>query len=113
MKQWLQKIVEKKDKKKDSKLKYTTKHVPVSASIATNVPFFDEEEYFILSTNPNEIASLMFEYFDKVVEKATELMMFKMRSLIFKVNDHYNENEKKKWLRKICKLLFKHTNCWI
>ncbi len=98
----LQKIVEKKDKKKDSKLKYTTKHVPVSASIATNVPGF-ESEYFILSENPNDIAGLMFEYFDKVVEKATELMMLKMRSLIFKVDDHYNEKEKEKWLRKIFK----------
>src|SRR5271165_5108450 len=43
----------------------------------------------------------MFEYFDKVAEEATELMKWKMRSLIFKVNDHYNEKEKETWLAKI------------
>src|SRR5271157_4688653 len=86
--------------KEGSKLKFTTKHIPVSVSIATNVPGFDKTEYFILST-PNDIASLMFEYFDKVAEEATELMKWKMRSLIFKVNDHYNEKEKETWLATI------------
>jgi hypothetical protein len=100
----LQKVVETKKNKEgeDAKLQYVTKHIPVSASIATNVPGF-ETEYFILSTNPHDIAGLMFEYFDKVVEKATELMKWKMRSLIFKVGDHYNEKEKEKWLHNIFK----------
>ena len=108
----LQKIVEKKDDMKDTKLKFITKHIPVSASIATNVPGF-ETEYFILSDKPHDIAGLMFEYFDRVVEKATELMTWKMRSLIFKVDEHYNDKEKIKWIKKNCKVLFKHTNCWI
>src|SRR5271165_1109225 len=58
--------------KEGSKLKFTTRHIPVSTSIATNVPGF-ETEYFILSTNPNDLAGLMFQYFDKVAEEATEL----------------------------------------
>ncbi|HLX52447.1 MAG TPA: hypothetical protein VKR58_00805, partial [Aquella sp.] len=91
----LQKIEESKE---DTKLNYVAKHIPVSASIATNVPWFDDEEYFILSTDPNEIATLMFEYFDKVAEMAEILMTFEMSPLIEKINNHYNETEKKKWL---------------
>ena len=85
---------------KGEKLKFVTKHIPVSASIATNVPGF-EEEYFILSTNPDDISGLMFEYFDRIVEKSTILMMDKMKPLIDKITDHYNEREKEKWLANI------------
>src|SRR5271166_5741326 len=78
------------------KLKFVTKHIPVSASIATNVPGF-EKEYFILSTNPNNLAGLIFDYFDKIVEKSTTLMMDKMKPLTETISNHYNESERKKW----------------
>ena len=82
------------------KLKFVTKHIPVSASIATNVPGFGEE-YFILSTNPYSIIGLIFDYFDKIVEQSTILMMDKMKPLIDEINDHYNKKEKEKWLAKV------------
>src|SRR5271166_1627333 len=88
--------------KEGVKLNFTTKHIPVSASIASNVPGF-ESEYFILSTNPYDIAGLMFEYFDKVVVKATELMVNKMKPLLAKLDDHYNETEKVTWITNIWK----------
>src|SRR5207248_4582113 len=50
--------------KKGEKLKFVTKHIPVSESIATNVPGFEKE--FILSTKPDEIVGLMFDYLDKI-----------------------------------------------
>src|SRR5206468_3245441 len=78
---------------KGEKLKFVTKHIPVSASIATNVPGF-EEEYFILSTKPEEITCFMFEYLDKIVEKSTVLMMDKMKPLLEKISEHYNETER-------------------
>ena len=87
-------------RKENEKLTFVTKHIPVSASIATNVCGF-EKEYFILSTNPDNIAVLMFEYFDKIVEKSTVLMMDKMKALIEKVSKHYKESEKEKWLETI------------
>ena len=96
----LESMLQKINETKGEKLKFVTKHIPVSASIATNVPGF-EEEYFILSTKPEEIASLIFDYFDKIVEKSTILMTDKMKDLIQKVTDHYNESEKKVWLEKI------------
>ena len=63
------------------KLTYVGKHIPVSVSIATNVPGFEEEK-FILSENPKEITTLMFEYFDKIALKAKELMINKMQPLL-------------------------------
>src|SRR6266516_1978114 len=88
------------DESKDEKLKFVTKHIPVSASVATNVPGF-EKEYFILLTKPGDIASLIFYYLDRIVEKSTTLMLDKMKPLIEKVTDHYNEYEKEAWLEKI------------
>ena len=43
----------------------------------------------------------MFEYFDTVVEKSSKLMIKKMKPLIKKVKNHYNEREKEKILTKI------------
>lgn len=79
------------------KLKFISEHIPVSVSIATNVPGF-EVEHFILSRNPNTICIEMFEYFDAVANKSKSLMMEKMDVLIQQVKMHYNENEKEKFL---------------
>jgi hypothetical protein len=83
-----------------SKLKFVQKHVPLSVSIATNVPGF-ENEHFILSREPDTITEQMFEHFDKIAEKSRELMLKKMSPLIEKVNNHYNEKEKKRFLNTI------------
>ena len=85
---------------KSEKLKYVTKHIPISVSIATNVPGF-EKEYFYLSTNPDTIAEIMFEYFDKIVGKATTLMNSKMKHLRQAIENHYNNREKENWLAKV------------
>jgi hypothetical protein len=83
-----------------TKLKFVQKHIPISVSIATNVSSF-EEPHFILSKEPETIVVQMFEHFDKIAEKSRELMLKKMSPLIEKVNEHYNENEKKRWLDSI------------
>src|SRR6266516_3331374 len=58
----LESMLQRIDEPKGEKLKFVTKHIPVSASIATNVPGF-EKEYFILSTKPEDIANLIFKLF--------------------------------------------------
>ncbi|HLX53664.1 MAG TPA: hypothetical protein VKR58_06970, partial [Aquella sp.] len=60
------------------------KHIPVSVSIATNVPPFNDTGYFILSQEPNDIVQQMFEYFDQIAVIATSLMKTKMDPLIKK-----------------------------
>jgi uncharacterized C2H2 Zn-finger protein len=84
------------------KLKFVQKHVPISVSIATNVTGF-EDPHFILSKEPETIVVQMFEYFDKIAENSRELMLKKMTPLIEKVNKHYNETEKIRWLDTIDK----------
>jgi cell fate (sporulation/competence/biofilm development) regulator YmcA (YheA/YmcA/DUF963 family) len=98
----MEKITEVK-KEQNDKLKFVCKHIPVSVSVATNVPGFDAAgaEYFILSTDPYTICKQMFEYFDKVAEKSKSLMTDKMKVLIEKIQMHYNIKEKEKMLRTI------------
>ena len=96
----LESMLTKIDDQTQSKLKYVAEHVPVSVSIATNVPGF-EQEYFILSIDPRCIPVRMFEYFDKISEKSAELMLNKMKPLIEQIEQHYNECEKKQWLENI------------
>src|SRR5271157_3093401 len=67
------------------KLVYVTKHIPISVSVATNVPGFSATGHFIISKEPTEIVQLMFEYFDQIVATATPLMITKMAPLINKV----------------------------
>src|SRR5271165_1247676 len=85
------------------KLKYVTKHIPVSVSIATNVPGFSATGHFILSQDPSEIIQLMFKYFDRIAAAASLLMKIKMHPLIEKVSKHYDEKDKEKWLSTIDK----------
>ena len=91
----LESILQKVSEIKGDKLKFVANHIPVSASIATNVPGFCEGEHFILLRNPHTISKRMFKYFDKVAEKAKLLMMKKMKPLIRKIKKNYNEREKK------------------
>uniref|UniRef100_A0A1I7WI47 C2H2-type domain-containing protein n=1 Tax=Heterorhabditis bacteriophora TaxID=37862 RepID=A0A1I7WI47_HETBA len=63
-----------------------SKHTPVSVSITSNVPEFENEK-FILSENPRELIKQMFEYFDKVSEEAGDLMTKKMKPLLDKLED--------------------------
>jgi hypothetical protein len=93
-------VLQKMSEKQGDKLTFVSKHIPVSASIATNVPGF-ESEHFILSTDPYTICKQMFEYFDKVAEKSKLLMTDKMTVLIKKVQTHYNDKEKEKMLSTI------------
>src|SRR5271163_1873088 len=94
-------MLQKIEEVKGDKLKFVTKHIPVSTSIATNVPGFCESEHFILSRDPFTICKMMFEYFDKVVEKSKILMMQKMKPLTNKVKKHYNGREKENMLKTI------------
>ena len=88
-------------KVKKIKLKFVTKHVAVSVSIATNVPGFSDREEFILSDNPKELTKLLFEHFDNISEKAKELMLTKMLPLIKKIDKHYSESQIKKFYDQI------------
>ncbi len=84
------------------KLKFVTQHVPISASIASNVPGYDKEK-FILSKEPASITSDLFEYFDNISKTAAELMQIKLQPLIDKVKLHKNEDRKEKYLNEIYK----------
>ena len=84
-----------------SKLKFVTQHVPISVSIATNVPGYDKEEEFILSNNPKDITRDMFQYFDKVSAAAKDLMKLKMKPLLDKISNHWNTLKAKKYLEQI------------
>ena len=98
----LQKIPETTDnEKEETKLRFVTNHIPVSVSIATNVPGFDENGYFITSKNPKKIVSRMFKYFEGIQMQAKKLMMKKFKPLRKKIKNHYNDYEKKYYLEKI------------
>jgi len=97
----LESMLQKIEEVKGKKLKFVTKHIPVSASIATNVPGFSEGEYFILSKDPFTICKKMFEYFEKIAEKSKILVIEKMKPLIEKVQNHYNKREKENMLKTI------------
>jgi hypothetical protein len=83
------------------KLKYVTRHVPISVSIATNVPGYDKEEKFMSSTVPRDLTRQMFLYFDEVSKCAKELMCLKMKPLVDKISEHTNEKRRKEYLNKV------------
>jgi hypothetical protein len=97
----LEAMVQKVRENKGEKLKFVANHLPVSVSIATNVPGFCEAEHFILRRDPFTICKKMFQYFDKIAEKSEKLMKKKMKPLIKKVKNHYNDREKENMLTTI------------
>ena len=61
----LESMLQKINEEQGDKLKFVQQHIPVSVSIATNVPGF-EGEHFILSKDPHAICKQMFEYLIKL-----------------------------------------------
>lgn len=93
-------VMQKIDEKCGDKLEFVSEHIPISESLATNVPGF-EGEHFILSIDPYNICKQMFEYLDRVAEKSKQLMMNKMKQLLERIEVHYNEDERQKFLIKV------------
>ena len=96
----LESMMQKINETQGDKLTFVSKHIPVSASIATNVSGF-ESEYFILSTDPHVICKQMFEYFDKVAEKSKLLMTDKLKGLIKKLNCITTRSKRKRCLAQL------------
>ena len=49
----------------DKKLKVTTEHVPVSVSIFSNVPGYDDKPIFICDSNPKKLIKNLYKLFLK------------------------------------------------
>ena len=81
-------------------LHYVTKHVPICLSLATNVPGFEEVK-FILNKDPYQLCCEMFNYLDAIALQSEHLMVIKMRPLLLKLENHYNKNEREKWLKDV------------
>lgn len=92
----LESILKKNYQNAGSKLNYVSRHIPVSNSIVTNVPEFEEVK-FILSEDPRELTKQMFEYIDQFAAKARELMIAKMQPLI----DCLTERGEQKYLSQV------------
>ena len=63
-------------KAESAKLKFVTKHVPVSCLIPLNIPGY-EETICIICEKPEELCRNIFEYFDKLQKTASYLMFDK------------------------------------
>ncbi|ULU08451.1 hypothetical protein L3Y34_019562 [Caenorhabditis briggsae] len=79
--------MQKMNDKVSDKLTYTMKHIPTSVAIATNVPGFEDDK-FILNEDPNELVKEMFEYFDNIASKASQLMLEKMQPLLCRLESN-------------------------
>jgi len=68
-----------------SKLKFVTRHVPVSCSVASNIPGY-EEAICVISENPGQLCRNIFEYFDKLQKAASYLMFDKYMEMLSHLN---------------------------
>ena len=81
----LESMLEQISEQKSEKLTFVTRHVPVSVSIATNVPGFQTKH--IQSIVPDDLSRLMFEQFDLIAKTAKQLMINKLQPLIDKIGE--------------------------
>ena len=56
------------------KLEWKTRHVPLSVSVCSNVPGFQEPKCFITTGNPEELVKNMVQYMHLVLETAAGLL---------------------------------------
>jgi len=80
----LEALLLKTDINQSASLKFVSKHIPISCSIASNIPGYTKQK-FIISTNPNEICEKMFKYFDILQKTASDLMYKKYEDLVNKM----------------------------
>ena len=54
----------------------------------------------------------MYEYLNAIALQCNHQMVIKMRPLLLKLDSHYNENEREKWLEDVyITLLYEYPSC--
>ena len=87
------------EQKENTELKFTSKHTPVSIAIATNIPGFSTT--FIWNQDQKQLILDTFTLFDKLSKESKNLMLNKMQPLLDKINIHYDEDQKQKYLDQV------------
>ncbi|BFZ13860.1 hypothetical protein BsWGS_16899 [Bradybaena similaris] len=61
-------------KARKSSTKYTARHVPLSCSVASNVPKFEEPSFFVNEGDPQDLVTKMLQYLEQVADAAYRLL---------------------------------------
>ena len=94
----LESILVKCEEKYGEKTNIVQKHMPVSVSVYDNIPGYNRE-YWYCNEDPKRIVKQFFEHLDKLCERASELMVNKMKPLIDAINGYYHEKRRNKYLK--------------
>src|SRR5208283_3599765 len=94
----LESILLKCNEKYGEKTTIEQRYTPVSVSIYDNIPG-SSKEYWYCNVDPKQIVREFFVYLDNLCEKASELMLIKMKPLIEAINGYYHEKRRNKYLK--------------
>ena len=68
------------------KLTWNTKHIPLSASVCSNIPFFEEPKCFVSTENSKQLVKEMIDYLEEISQKSYGLLKEEF-SFLFEVID--------------------------
>ena len=83
-------------KTSDPKTQYTAKHLPMSISVCSNVPSFEDHVCFISDGGPQLLVNKMVDYFEEVSDHAYHLLRKKKKSLQTSLTSLMKKKMKKK-----------------
>ena len=81
-------------KKHDAKTKYTSKHVPLSVSICSNVPTFQNPVYFISDGDPQDLVNKMVDHLELISDHSYRLLREDFADVYNQLDQREVEEEK-------------------
>ena len=94
----LESLLYKVEEKHGEKTKITHKHAPISVSVYDNIY---SQEYWYSNTDPKRIVYRLFKQLDRLCEKASKLMLKKMKPLTDVINNYYHKKRRDRYLKQI------------
>ena len=85
-------LIKHEDIRTDS-LKFTSKHIPVSFSLFSNIPGYDIEPIFECCNDPKELIDMFVQHLVKISAKAYEINYEKYKNVIEYLDEDINKNK--------------------
>ena len=80
-------------KKENAKTKYTSKHIPLSVSICSNVPTFDEAVCFISDGDPQDLVNKMVDHLELISDHSYRLLREEFADVYDQLDQRETEEE--------------------
>ena len=76
-----------------AKLTWEAEHVPLSVSVCSNVPGYDQLKCFVSSDSTSEMIQQFVEYFVQISQESYVLLLYRFSNVFDQINERISNSE--------------------